>query len=294
MRDTGRYGEDRELSRATRGAAVHVGVAVALTGLAIVLSTALLLAKLGFMVATHGLGSLVGSGLGVLHWWGALLAFLAIVAVVTVRLVTAPSDARMPRDLHDLDPDHPARAILARLSALADMPMPVLKAMESEAANSFVVDVPGHPVTLVVTTTALTTCPPDELEAMLAHELFHVAHGDTALTRRLEQLAGIADHKAPQVIASYVTRAVRTMMRQRELSADRAAALLTGRPSTLLAAIERCSHSSTMTPNRDLRAAMTVGFVAATATLRSADEATHPSLSERAEVLARVAASLGR
>jgi Zn-dependent protease with chaperone function len=272
---------------------VHLGVAVALTGLAIVLSTAVVLATFGIVFATHGMGSLIGGGLGVLHWWGALLVFLAIVAVVTVRLVTAPSDARMPRNLLELDADHRARATLARLAALADMPTPVLVAIDSEAANSFVVDGPGHPVTIVVTTTALTSCPPDELEAMLAHELFHVAHGDTGLTRRLEQLADIADDRAPRFIASYVMRAVRTMMRQRELSADRAAALLTGRPSTLLAAIERCSGSASLSPTRDLRAAMSVGFVAAIVKPRSAAEATHPTLQQRSEVLARVASSLG-
>jgi heat shock protein HtpX len=83
------------------------------------------------------------------------------------------------------------------------------------------------------------------------------------------------------------------MMRQRELSADRAAALLTGRPTTLLAAIERCSDSASLTPTRDLRAALTVGFVAAVATPRGVGESTHPDLHERAEVLARVAGSLG-
>ena len=293
MSVTGRYGEDRELSRAARRAAAHVGVAVAVTGLFIVVSTALLLAKFGFIAATHGGGSLLGFGLGALHWWGALLAFLAIVVVVTVRLVTAPSNARMPRDLVELDPDHPARAILARLAALADMPTPALRVLESASANSFVVDVPGHPVTLVVTSTALSTCPTDELESMFAHELFHIAHGDTALTRRLEQLTDVAGSKAPRAVASYVLRSVRAMMRQRELSADRAAALLTGRPSALLAAIQRCSDSTSLAPTRDLREALTVGFVAGSGSSRTEEEATHPDVSQRAEVLARVASSLG-
>jgi Zn-dependent protease with chaperone function len=291
--DTARYGEDRELSRAARRAAAHVGVAVGVTGLFIVVSTALVLAKFGFIFATHGAGSLIGFGLSAVHWWGALLIFIAIVVVVTVRLVTAPSDARMPRNLVEVDRDDRARAILARLAALADMPTPVLMALESESANSFVVDVPGHPVTLVATTTALTICPNDELEAMFAHELFHVAHGDTALTRRLEQLADVADSRAPRPVAAYVRRSVRAMMRQRELSADRAAALLTGRPSTLLAAIERCSDSATLTPTTDLRAVLTVGFVAGIVKPRGAGEDTHPTLRERAQVLARVAGSLG-
>jgi len=291
--DTGRYGEDRELSRAARSAAAHVGVAVAVTGLFIVVSTAVVLAKFGFIFATHGAGSLIGFGLSAVHWWGALLVFLAIVVVVTVRLVTAPSNARMPRDLVELDPDHPARAILARLAALADMPTPALLVLESASANSFVVDVPEHPVTLVVTSTALSTCPTDELEAMFAHELFHVAHGDTALTRRLEQLADVAGTRAPHGVAAYVLRSVRAMMRQRELSADRAAALLTGRPSTLLAAIQRCSDSASLAPSRDLREALTVGFVAGSGPSRGAGEATHPDLRERADVLARVASSLG-
>ena len=293
MSATTRYGDDPELTRATRRAALHVGAAVALTGVFVVVSTALILAKFGFLAAMHGAGGFLGLGLHAIHWWGALLLFVAIVAIVTTRLVRAPSNATMPRNLRELEADHHARASLARLSALADMPVPVLVGIDSGAANAFVVDVPEHPVTIVVTTTALADCPPDELEAMLAHELFHVAHGDTPLTRRLEQLADVADSKAPQVVAGYVRRAVRTMMRQRELSADRAAALLTGRPTVLLAAIERCGDSGVLSPTRDLRAALTVGFVAGVIEPRNADEATHPTLAERAEVLARVARSLG-
>jgi Zn-dependent protease with chaperone function len=293
MGQTTRYGEDRELTRATRRAALHVAVAVAVTALFLVLSVAFVLAKFGLFAAFHGGGGLIEGGLHAVHWWGALGIFVLIVAGVTVHLLREPSDARMPRSVERLDGDHPAVQSLLRLTSLANMPVPELRVVPSVAPNAFVVDVPEHPVTICVTSGALESCTTDELEAVLAHELFHVAHGDTRLTRRLEQVADIAGNRAPKPAADYVLRAVRAMMRQRELSADRAAALLTGRPSTLVAAVERCAADESTAPVRDLRDAMLVGFVSATDSRVPAGMETHPSLQERTEVLARVARSLG-
>ena len=98
----------------------------------------------------------------------------------------------------------------------------------------------------------------------------------------------MAHRKAPSFVAQYVQRSVRAMMRQRELSADRAAALLTGRPSSLLHAVESCT-SSYGSPSTDLREVAGVAFVAN----GRHDADTHPSTAERAAVLARVATALG-
>lgn len=286
-----RYGEDKALSRATRRAALRVGVAVAVTALFVIVSFALVAAKLGFWAAIHGGGGLLGTAFGVVHWWGALLIFLGVVTIVTVRLLSSAPQASMPRTAYGLPAGHPARDSLARLAVLADMPAPDLRVVPAAQSNAYVVDDPEQPVTILLTEAALVGSPPDELEAMLAHELFHVAHGDTRLTRRLEQIADVAEAKAPRFASGFVLRSVRTMMRQRELSADRAAALLTGRPSVLLAAVERCSDSHGST-TRDLREVATVGFVA-TGDDGRPGTGTHPPASERAEVLARVARSLG-
>lgn len=287
-----RYGEDRALTRATRRAAVHVGVALLVTSVFVLLSVALVGAKLGFWAAIHGGGGLLSTGLSIVHWWGALLILLGAVVIVTIRLLRAAPEPSMPLTAYDVAPGHPARDTLARLASLADMPEPALRVVPSARLNAFVVDDPDLPVTVLLTEAALDGLPPDELEAVLAHELFHVAHGDTRLTRRLEQVADIAEHRAPRFASGYVLRAVRAMMRQRELSADRHAALLTGHPSVLLAAVQRCDASDGGVA-RDLREVATVGFVASGYAPDDPGAATHPSALERAEVLARVASSLG-
>lgn len=287
-----RYGEDRELTRATRRAAFRVGVAIAVTAVFVLLSVALVGAKFGLWAAMHGGWGMLGSGLSFVHWWGALLIFVVAVAVVTRRLLREAPEPSMPRTAYDLPAEHPARGSLARLAALAGMPEPVLRAVPSTQRNAFVVDDPDLPVTILVTEAALLELPPGELEAVLAHELFHVAHGDTRLTRRLEQVADIAERKAPWFASGYVLRSVRSMMRQRELSADRHAAMLTGRPSVLLAAVQSCGDSDGGV-TRDLREVALVGFVATDRRAVPSDTDTHPTADERAEVLARVATSLG-
>lgn len=287
-----RYGDDRALSRATRRAAVRVGAALMVTAVFVLLSVALVAAKFGFWAAIHGGGGLVTTVLSVVHWWGALLLLLGAVALVTARLLRAAPEPSMPGSAYDLPQGHPARQALDRLAALADVSAPALMVVPSPRLNAFVVDDPDLPVTVLLTEGALLGLTPDELEAVLAHELFHVAHGDTRLTRRLEQVADIAEQRAPRFASGYVLRAVRAMMRQRELSADRHAALLTGHPSLLLAAVQRCDASDGAV-GRDLREVATVGFVASCSGGVRPGTGTHPSVGERAEVLARVASSLG-
>jgi heat shock protein HtpX len=82
-------------------------------------------------------------------------------------------------------------------------------------------------------------------------------------------------------------------MRQREHAADRAAALLTGRPSSMVAAIEACSSDGASIRDADLRAAVALGFVPPRERGFGYPEDTHPTLAKRTEVLARVATTLG-
>lgn len=286
-----RYGDDPVLTRAARAAALRVAAAVAVTGLLIVLSVALVGAKLGFFAVAHGGSGLLRGGLSIVHWWGALLIFAGIVVLVTIRLLRTAPLPSMPSTAVALPEDHPARQSLARLASMAGLPTPALRVVPSTQPNAFVVDDPDLPVTVLVTRGALDELPGDELEAVLAHELFHVAHGDTRLTRRLEHLADVAERRSPWFGSGFVLRSVRAMSRQRELSADRHAALLTGRPTVLLSAVQRCSGASAGVA-RDLREVATVGFVA-TSSHHPEQAETHPSVEERAEVLSRVAASLG-
>ena len=134
------------------------------------------------------------------------------------------------------------------------------------------------------TTGLLRRLEPEELEGVLAHELSHVAHRDVAvmtIASFLGVLAGLIDplrllgrlsaarsrdqqHRRSRCslipLVSAVVYAIsflltRLLSRYRELSADRAAALLTGRPSALASALTKVTGEMARIPTQDLRKA---------------------------------------
>jgi heat shock protein HtpX len=281
-RTASRYGDDPVLTRATRRAVVSVVGAVVL--LVVGLSVAVSLVSFKF-------GTFAFKAVGATHGWILLLPLAIAVLWLTRAIRRATRGDRLGSDAHELDVDHPLRVSLARLAALADVPVPPLRVVDSQRPNSYVVVEEDGTQTLCVTSSALEACTQAELDAMLAHELFHVAHGDARLTSRLEAMAELADTRV-SVLSGWIVPAVRGLMRQRELSADRAAALLTSRPSDLDSAVRTCTRAVHPGPP-DLRLVTAVPFVEASSGERPG-WCTHPSVDERADSLARVAAQLGQ
>jgi heat shock protein HtpX len=280
-----RYGDDAELTRATQVAVVRVGLAGAATGAAIFLSFAfLVMLKMSF-----GLRYLWELA----HWWAVLAVLLLGGLVTLVAFRRRRVEARRLRDVEPVPDGHTLVGVLGRLCVMADMTRPRLALVDLPMRNAFVGEQPGDGVTIYLSRAAAYELPPDQLEAVLANELFHVAHGDTRLTRSLEHLADVADRRAPRWVARYVLHSVRTLLRQRELSADRAAVLLTGRPSSLVAALESCVVRDAPIRSSDLREAMALGFVPQRSRQIGFPEDTHPTVHERTEVIARAATQLG-
>jgi len=114
------------------------------------------------------------------------------------------------------------------------------------------------------------------------------------------------DSGVPIIVAVIVISAVvyalsflliRALSRYRELSADRSAALLTGRPSTLASALTKVTGEMARVPTRDLRAAEPFNAFFFTPALAkgfslSSLFSTHPSLEQRLEQLQRISASM--
>jgi heat shock protein HtpX len=92
--------------------------------------------------------------------------------------------------------------------------------------------------------------------------------------------------------------ATRLLSRYRELSADRAGAYLTGKPTQLANALSKITGEISAIPQRDLRAAsgMNAFFIAPAVSGVSVRTltATHPSLEQRLGQLAKISADLGR
>jgi heat shock protein HtpX len=151
-----------------------------------------------------------------------------------------------------------------RLCALADMPKPRVAVADSDLPNAFATGRDQKHAVVCVTTGVVRRLSGPELEAVLSHELSHVAHRDVAvmtIASFLGILAGFvvrssiyagayggggwgrsSDNRDNSgavillvVLASAVVYALsflltRLLSRYRELSADRAGAILIGRP----------------------------------------------------------------
>jgi heat shock protein HtpX len=218
--------------------------------------------------------------------------------------------------------------VIDRLCATADMPKPQVAIAGTDLPNAFATGRNADHAVLCVTTGLLRRLEPDELEGVLAHELSHVAHRDVAVitvASFLGVVAGIVvrfafysellggrrrtDQNTLVVLAvvmgvsiavyaiSFVL--IRALSRYRELAADRAAALLTGRPSALASALTKLDGDIARIPNKDLRTARAFNaFYFIPALSKNAPLprlfSTHPSLQQRLDQLAAISADLGR
>jgi heat shock protein HtpX len=214
--------------------------------------------------------------------------------------------------------------VVDRVCALADLPKPKVAIADSDVPNAFATGRNQRNTVVCATTGLLRRLEPDELEGVIAHELSHVAHKDVAvmtIASFLGVLAGVItriglwggfrrggrDSNTAMIavlvpLVSAVVYAIsflltRMLSRYRELSADRSAALLTGRPSALASALTKVSGQIAAIPTEDLRASRAFNaFYFAPALSAGATTSkllsTHPTLEARLEQLSRITREL--
>ncbi|WP_103503479.1 MULTISPECIES: zinc metalloprotease HtpX [Streptomyces] len=219
-------------------------------------------------------------------------------------------------------------AAIDRLCALSDLPKPRVAIADTDVPNAFATGRSQKKALVCATTGLLRRLEPEELEGVLAHELSHVAHRDVAVmtfASFLGVLAGTVTRMAlwsgmmrggrggnnnqAQLLfliiplVSAVVYAIsflltRLLSRYRELSADRGAALLTGKPSALASALTKVSSQMAQIPTRDLRQAepFNAFFFAPAFSGQSFSRllSSHPTLEQRLEQLGRISRELGR
>jgi heat shock protein HtpX len=201
-------------------------------------------------------------------------------------------------------------AIVERLCVVADLPKPRIVIEAERQPNSWVVSLGRDRARLHVTRGLLDRLEPSELEAVIGHELAHVAHRDATVmtvvggpaavligggsrTARsggfwLLSVGGLLALAIGQV-ASVGTRA---LSRYREFAADAGAVALTGNPAALASALMKVSEGVVAVPTRDLRAvaARDPFHLLPVAEARNRLLATHPSLQARIARLERLEA----
>jgi heat shock protein HtpX len=218
--------------------------------------------------------------------------------------------------------------MIDRLCALADMPKPRVGISEMSMPNAFATGRSPDRSVVCVTTGILGMLTADEMEAVLSHELSHVAHRDV-LVMTIASSAGIIagmmtrgaqfgawfgggrrdnnNNGAPvwliALAVSLVVYAIsffltRLLSRYRELCADRSGAYLTMKPRALASALQKISGGMQAVPNQDLRQASSMNAFFITPAIKGVGlsqlTSTHPSLEQRLKQLAEIDAELSR
>lgn len=256
---------------------------------------------------------------------GAVLVAVIAIAMAFWQWWSSDSVAMRAMRAREVTPEEAPElhGMIDRLCALADTPKPRVGISDLAVPNAFATGRSPDRAVVCVTTGILRTLDAEELEAVLAHELSHVAHRDVlvmtvassagiaaGLLMRFAQFGGMGRSRTSSslpvvlvaVVVSLVVYAVsylllRLLSRYRELSADRAGAYLTLKPGALASALQKISGEAAATPRRDLRAgsaASALCIVPALGGGLSGLVATHPPLQQRLEQLARIQAELSR
>jgi heat shock protein HtpX len=182
--------------------------------------------------------------------------------------------------------------VVDRLCAMADMQKPKVAIADVDMPNAFATGRSPKSAVVCATTGLMRRLDESELEAVLSHELSHVAHRDVAvmtIASFLGMVAGLVtrmmlwtglmggfggggnnNNQGGQdqaaivemlvLLVSIVVYAISFLLtmalsRYRELAADRSGALLTGRPSALASALVKVTGDIARVPTRDLRSA---------------------------------------
>jgi heat shock protein HtpX len=243
--------------------------------------------------------------------WG----WLAIAGGLLLGCLGMAVNAMRGRNFYDDAPDGQS-VLLERLCMRADVPVPQLVVEPSAEANAWTTRGRIH-----VTRPLLMLLDDSELEAVLAHEVAHLAHRDAAMmdvcsapSRVLLGFVGIVrsgfrawmrhllDFPFPGMaifVAFWATLAlpaaflfgwvsrlsVLRMSRTREFAADAAAATLTGRPSALASALLKLDSDNAQMPVGDLREVQVLCILGTDTSRLGRLFCTHPRTAARVERL---------
>src|SRR3712207_2108426 len=168
--------------------------------------------------------------------------------------------------------------MVERLCVQADLPKPKVAVANTRMPNAFALGRSPKSATVCATTGILELLSPAELEGVMAHELTHIANRDVMVMTLAGFFASLAsmivqfgfffggssddEDSGPGILAIILVSMIvyvvsfflmQALSRYREFSADRGAALITGRPSALASALMKISGTMDRVPQTDLR-----------------------------------------
>ena len=262
------------------------------------------------------LGLLYVAFVGVLFAAGASAVLMLVVvgALTLSQLFLSDKLAMASMGAKEVSPEEAPglHAMIERLCIQADLPKPRIAVADTDVPNAFAMGRSQKSATVCATTGVMRRLSPAELEGVMAHELAHVKNRDVMIMTIASFFASVAamimqfafffggdddEGGAPVLLilaASFAVYAISfflmlALSRYREFTADRGAALITGRPSALSSALMKISGAMESIPQRDLRAAEEMNaFFIVPARAKGALQAlfaTHPPMEQRIERL---------
>jgi heat shock protein HtpX len=221
-------------------------------------------------------------------------------------------------ELHDM---------IERLCAMADLPKPRVAVIDTDVPNAFATGRSPKHAAVAVTRGLWQRLEPREVEAVLAHELSHVANRDVlimTIASFFAMLAGLLtrfgiyggmfgggrdrdNNSVPvwlivllvSVITYFLSQIlILAISRYREFAADRGSALITGAPEHLMSALQKIASDMFRIPQRDLREVESMNaFFIIPASVKGSMKGlfqTHPPLEKRLAALGEIAREMGR
>lgn len=246
----------------------------------------------------------VYTGFIVLLWGlthGSIVLFIGLAAILLlVQFGFSDKIALWSMNAREVSPQEAPElhSMLDRLAQQTNLPKPTLYIAQTSVPNAFATGRDQKHAIVCVTSGIVNRLNPQEMEAVLAHEMTHIINRDMLImtvAMFFSMLAlllmrifmwdailggggggfggrrGGRDNSGASIaiiglLLSAVTAAVsfvlvRTLSRYREYAADRGSALITGAPLNLASALMKITDSvqSGRIPNRDLRQSQTVG-----------------------------------
>jgi heat shock protein HtpX len=265
------------------------------------------------------IGALIAAGVGAV----AVLVIAGIVAFVQLMFGDKLALRSMRARVTEPDQAPELHAMIERLCQLADLPKPKVAVAHTELPNAFATGHNRKSATVCVTTGLMERLDGPQLEGVIAHELSHIANRDVVvmtvagflatvagLLVRMGIYSGMGGRGSKNGVALFavvilVSVAVyvlsflllRALSRYREFAADRGAAIITGAPAQLAAALAAIDGTMGRVPTRDLRAAegMNAFFIIPAVSRGfslSSLVSTHPPVEKRIERLMAMQAQL--
>jgi heat shock protein HtpX len=218
--------------------------------------TALFMA-LGMMFGGRGgamIALVIAAGMNLFTYWNA--------DKIVLRLHNAREvDARTAPEFH---------AMVARLAQRAGLPMPKVYIVEDASPNAFATGRNPENAAVAATTGLIERLTPEEVEAVMAHELGHVRNRDTLIMTMVATIAGAismianfglffgsSENRNPlAAIAAVIMAPFAAMIvqmaisRTREFGADRSGAEISGNPGALATALAKIAMPAQQIPSQ--------------------------------------------